>query len=96
MPRWHLRVEELSQIIVFLCEGYSQREVAQVLNNNKSVVQRTASRHRSTGCFNRKRGQGANRKSTTKEDDYTGCRKINVFQLGGLVGKNLRNLEKIK
>jgi hypothetical protein len=27
---------------------------------------------------------------------YTGCRKINVFQVGGLVGKNLRNLEKIK
>jgi hypothetical protein len=26
---------------------------------------------------------------------YTGCRKINVFQVGGLVGKNLRNLEKI-
>jgi hypothetical protein len=26
----------------------------------------------------------------------TGCRKINVFQVGGLVGKNLRNLEKIK
>jgi hypothetical protein len=24
---------------------------------------------------------------------YTGCRKINVFQVGGLVGKNLRNLE---
>jgi hypothetical protein len=29
-------------------------------------------------------------------DCYTGCRKINVFQVGGLVGKNLRNLEKIK
>jgi hypothetical protein len=28
--------------------------------------------------------------------NYTGCRKINVFQVGGLVGKNLRNLEKIK
>jgi hypothetical protein len=27
---------------------------------------------------------------------HTGCRKINVFQVGGLVGKNLRNLEKIK
>jgi hypothetical protein len=27
---------------------------------------------------------------------YTGCRKINVFQVGGLEGKNLRNLEKIK
>jgi hypothetical protein len=27
---------------------------------------------------------------------YTGCRKINVFQVGGLVGKNFRNLEKIK
>jgi hypothetical protein len=27
---------------------------------------------------------------------YTGCRKINVFQVGGLAGKNLRNLEKIK
>jgi hypothetical protein len=27
---------------------------------------------------------------------YTGCRKINVFQGEGLVGKNLRNLEKIK
>jgi hypothetical protein len=27
---------------------------------------------------------------------YTGCRKINVFQVGDLVGKNLRNLEKIK
>jgi hypothetical protein len=27
---------------------------------------------------------------------YTGCRKIIVFQVGGLVGKNLRNLEKIK
>jgi hypothetical protein len=25
----------------------------------------------------------------------TGCRKINVFQVGGLVGKNLRNVEKI-
>jgi hypothetical protein len=27
---------------------------------------------------------------------YTGCRKINVFQVGGLAGKNLKNLEKIK
>jgi hypothetical protein len=27
---------------------------------------------------------------------YTGCRKINVFQVEGLVGKNLGNLEKIK
>jgi hypothetical protein len=27
---------------------------------------------------------------------YTGCRKMNLFQVGGLVGKNLRNLEKIK
>jgi hypothetical protein len=27
---------------------------------------------------------------------YTGCRKINVFQVEGLVGKHLRNLEKIK
>jgi hypothetical protein len=27
---------------------------------------------------------------------YTGCRKINGFQVGGLVEKNLRNLEKIK
>jgi hypothetical protein len=26
----------------------------------------------------------------------TGCRKIKVFQIGGLVGKNLENLEKIK
>jgi hypothetical protein len=30
------------------------------------------------------------------EFEYTGCRKINVFQVEGLVGKNLRNLEKIK
>jgi hypothetical protein len=29
-------------------------------------------------------------------NNYTGCRKINVFQVGGFVGKNLRNLEKIK
>jgi hypothetical protein len=28
--------------------------------------------------------------------NYTGCRKINVFQVGSFVGKNLRNLEKIK
>jgi hypothetical protein len=28
--------------------------------------------------------------------NYTRCRKINLFQVGGLVGKNLRNLEKIK
>jgi hypothetical protein len=28
--------------------------------------------------------------------NYTGCRKINVFQVAGLLGKNLRNLEKIK
>jgi hypothetical protein len=27
---------------------------------------------------------------------YTGCRKINVFQVGSFIGKNLRNLEKIK
>jgi hypothetical protein len=30
------------------------------------------------------------------EFEYTGCRKINVFQVAGLLGKNLRNLEKIK
>jgi hypothetical protein len=29
-------------------------------------------------------------------NEDTGCRKINVFQVGGLVGKNLRNLEKNK
>jgi hypothetical protein len=31
-----------------------------------------------------------------KFEQHTGCRKINVFQVGGLVGKDLRNLEKIK
>jgi hypothetical protein len=31
-----------------------------------------------------------------KNKIYTGCRNINVFQVGGLVRKNLRNLEKIK
>jgi hypothetical protein len=30
------------------------------------------------------------------ESAYTGCRKINVFQVRGLLGKNLWNLEKIK
>jgi hypothetical protein len=29
-------------------------------------------------------------------DQSTGCRKINVFQVGGLVGKNLSNLKQIK
>jgi hypothetical protein len=33
---------------------------------------------------------------TKHVNNYTGCRKINVFQVGGLVGKTLRNLEKIK
>jgi hypothetical protein len=32
----------------------------------------------------------------TRELPCTGSRKNNVFQVGGLVGKNLRNLEKIK
>jgi hypothetical protein len=32
----------------------------------------------------------------TQKFKYTGCRKTNVFQVGGLGGKNLRNLEKIK
>jgi transposase len=49
MPRRHLRVEEVPQIIILLREGYSQREVAQILNTNKSVVQRAAARHRTTG-----------------------------------------------
>jgi hypothetical protein len=35
------------------------------------------------------------KKFALPEED-TGCRKINVFQVGGLVGKNLKNLEKIK
>jgi hypothetical protein len=34
--------------------------------------------------------------SECNDNYYTGCRKINVFQVGGLVGKNLMNLEKIK
>jgi transcriptional regulator len=38
MPRRHLRVAKVSQIIILLREGYSQREVAQILNTNKSVV----------------------------------------------------------
>jgi transposase len=67
MPRRHLRVEEVSQTIILLREGYSQREVAQIL---KSVVQRAAARHRTTGSLKRKRGQGANRKTTAREDHY--------------------------
>jgi transposase len=70
MPRGHLRVEEVSQIIILLREGYSQREVAQILNTNKSVVQRAAARHRTTGSLKRKRGQGAKRKTTAREDHY--------------------------
>jgi transposase len=70
MPRRHLRVEEVSQTIILLREGYSQREVAQILNTNKSVVQRAAARHRTTGSLKRKRGQGAKRKTTAREDHY--------------------------
>jgi hypothetical protein len=31
-----------------------------------------------------------------KLNQYSGCRKISVFQVWGVVGKNPRNLEKIK
>jgi transposase len=65
MPRRHLRVEEVSQIIIRLREGYSQREVAQILNTNKTVVQRAVARHRTTGSFNRRR-QGAKKKTTAR------------------------------
>jgi hypothetical protein len=34
------------------------------------VVQRAAARHRTTGSFNRRRGQGAKRKTTAKQDQY--------------------------
>jgi hypothetical protein len=34
------------------------------------VVQRAAARHRTTGSFNRRRGQGAKRKTTAREDHY--------------------------
>jgi transposase len=64
MPRRHLRVEEVSQIIIVLREGYSQRKVAQILNTNKSVVQRAAARHRTTGSFKR-RGQGKRKTTAT-------------------------------
>jgi transposase len=46
------------------------REVAQILNTNKSVVQRAAARHRTTGSFDRMRGQGAKRITTAREDHY--------------------------
>jgi transposase len=65
----HLRVEEVSQIIILLCEGESQREVAQILNTNKSVVQRACASNRTAGSFNRRRGQGK-RKTTAREDHY--------------------------
>lgn len=70
MVRRHFRAEEVSQIIILLREGYSQREVAQKLNTNKSVVQRAAARHRVTGSFKRRRGQGAKRKTTAREDRF--------------------------
>jgi transposase len=60
----------MSQIIILPQEGYSQREVTQILNTNKSVVQRAAARHRTTGSFNRRRGQGAKRKTPAREDHY--------------------------
>jgi transposase len=69
MLRRHLRVEEVSQIIILLREGYSQREVAHILTTKKSVVQRACPRHRTAGSFNRRR-QGAKRKTTTREDHY--------------------------
>jgi transposase len=65
MPRRHLRVEEVSQIIILLREGYSQREVAQILNTNKTVVQKAAARHRTTGRFKRRR-EGAKKKTTAR------------------------------
>jgi hypothetical protein len=34
------------------------------------VVQRAAARHRTTGSFDRRRGQGAKRKTTAREDQY--------------------------
>lgn len=70
MPRRHCRPEEVSQIIILLREGYSQREVAEILNTNKSVVQRAAARFRNTGSFKRRPGQGAKRKTTRREDRF--------------------------
>jgi transposase len=60
----------MSQIIILPQEGYSQGEVTQILNTNKSVVQRAAARRRTTGSFNRRRGPGAKRKTPAREDHY--------------------------
>jgi IS30 family transposase len=57
----------VSQIII-LREKYSQREVAQILNTNQSVVQRTIARHRTICSFNKRRRQGANGETTARED----------------------------
>jgi IS30 family transposase len=59
----------VSQIII-LREKYSQREVAQILNTNQSVVQRAIARHRTISSFNKRRGQGANGETTAREDHY--------------------------
>lgn len=49
-------------MIIFLREEYLQREVAEILNTNKSVVDRPTTQFKNTGSFKRRPGEDAKRK----------------------------------
>ncbi|KAM0730374.1 Transposable element Tc1 transposase [Formica fusca] len=68
MPRRHLTELEVVHLITLLEEGYSQRQVANLIGVSHSVVGRAYSRYQKTGQYHRRSGQGRRRVTTSRED----------------------------
>lgn len=80
MMRRHLTNEQVAQAVALSNDGRSQRYIANVLGVSHSVVGRVVQRHRETGRFTRRLGQGRRRCTTAREDRAIGRRALQERQ----------------
>ena len=72
--RRRLTTEQLGRCIGMLDAGYSQRDVANALNVNQSVVNRTWNRQHTFGTAAHRHGGGRQRSTTQRQDHFVALR----------------------
>lgn len=68
--RRHLEATDVARAVQMIENGFTQREVAAVLDVSRSVVSRLWRRYQETGEFTRRPGQGRHRSTTPRQDRY--------------------------
>lgn len=92
MPRRHLSVPEVAQLVTLVQEGYRYREVGDRLGISSSVVSRAYNRYLETAGYERRAGQGRHR-VTTRRDDRAIVRRVRQepFVPANVVAQNFPN-----